>query len=197
VTSILASVGAAAIPHAGLVTMLIVLDTVGLPTSMIAVIFSVDWFLDRVRTMINVLGDAYGAGIVQHLSQHDLHPNRSPNPGGLDSNNSIDDVIDGDFPDKSECFPDKTEMKVEQSPIFHAVDTDRLLAGNSPPQQSRKISASSRGSEYDYRSSTRGSSDKLDYGYSTDKLDDNTTPYTTDVDADESSDEVARLTTYL
>jgi len=44
-TSILASVGAAAIPHAGLVTMLIVLDTVGLPTDMIALIFSVDWFL--------------------------------------------------------------------------------------------------------------------------------------------------------
>lgn len=71
-TSILASVGAAAIPHAGLVTMLIVLDTVGLPTDMIAIIFSVDWFLDRVRTMINVLGDAYGAGIVQHLSREDL-----------------------------------------------------------------------------------------------------------------------------
>ena len=44
-TSILASVGAAAIPHAGLVTMLIVLDTVGLPSDMIAVIFTVDWFL--------------------------------------------------------------------------------------------------------------------------------------------------------
>lgn len=71
-TSILASIGAAAIPHAGLVTMLIVLDTVGLPTDMVAVIFSVDWFLDRCRTMINVLGDAYGAGIVQHLSRADL-----------------------------------------------------------------------------------------------------------------------------
>ncbi|XP_057313469.1 excitatory amino acid transporter-like [Hydractinia symbiolongicarpus] len=71
-TSILASVGAAAIPHAGLVTMLIVLDTVGLPSDMVAVIFSVDWFLDRCRTMINVLGDAYGTGIVQHLSKADL-----------------------------------------------------------------------------------------------------------------------------
>ncbi|XP_057313739.1 excitatory amino acid transporter-like [Hydractinia symbiolongicarpus] len=71
-TSILASVGAAAIPHAGLVTMLIVLDTVGLPTDMVAVIFSVDWFLDRCRTMINVLGDSYGTGIVQHLSKADL-----------------------------------------------------------------------------------------------------------------------------
>ncbi|XP_057314298.1 excitatory amino acid transporter-like isoform X1 [Hydractinia symbiolongicarpus] len=71
-TSILASVGAAAIPHAGLVTMLIVLDTVGLPSDMVAVIFSVDWFLDRLRTTINVLGDAFGTGIVQHLSKADL-----------------------------------------------------------------------------------------------------------------------------
>ena len=44
-TSILASVGAAAIPHAGLVTMLIVLDTVGLPTEMVGIIFTVDWLL--------------------------------------------------------------------------------------------------------------------------------------------------------
>ncbi|XP_012555419.1 excitatory amino acid transporter isoform X1 [Hydra vulgaris] len=71
-TSILASIGAAAIPHAGLITMIIVLDTVGLPTDMVAVFFSVDWFLGRIRTMINVLGDAYGAGIVQHLSKNEL-----------------------------------------------------------------------------------------------------------------------------
>ena len=44
-TSILASVGAAAIPSAGLVTMLIVLDTVGLPTEMVGIIFTVDWLL--------------------------------------------------------------------------------------------------------------------------------------------------------
>lgn len=45
ITSTLASVGAAAVPHAGLVTMLIVLDTVGLPADYIGVIYSVDWFL--------------------------------------------------------------------------------------------------------------------------------------------------------
>jgi len=71
-TSILASVGAAAIPHAGLVTMLIVLETVGLPADLVPIIFTVDWFLDRVRTMINVYGDAVGTGIVQHLSKADL-----------------------------------------------------------------------------------------------------------------------------
>jgi len=72
ITSTLASVGAAAVPHAGLVTMLIVLDTVGLPTDYIGVIYAVDWFLDRCRTMANVMGDSIGAGIVQHLARDEL-----------------------------------------------------------------------------------------------------------------------------
>lgn len=71
-TSTLASIGAAGIPQAGLVTMLIVLQTIGLPEDAITLIIAVDWFLDRVRTTVNVLGDAFGAGIVAHLSKADL-----------------------------------------------------------------------------------------------------------------------------
>lgn len=56
-TSIVASVGAAGIPEAGLVTMALVFNAVGLDTGFIALIFSVDWFLDRCRTAINVMGD--------------------------------------------------------------------------------------------------------------------------------------------
>ena len=56
-TSILASVGAAGIPEAGLVTMTLVFTAVGLPTEHIALLLTVDWFLDRCRTTINVLGD--------------------------------------------------------------------------------------------------------------------------------------------
>lgn len=56
-TSILASVGAAGIPEAGLVTMTLVFTAVGLPTEYIALLLTVDWFLDRCRTTINVLGD--------------------------------------------------------------------------------------------------------------------------------------------
>jgi Na+/H+-dicarboxylate symporter len=56
-TSIVASVGAAGIPEAGLVTMTLVFTAVGLPTQYIAILLAVDWFLDRCRTMINVLGD--------------------------------------------------------------------------------------------------------------------------------------------
>jgi Na+/H+-dicarboxylate symporter len=56
-TSIVASVGAAGIPEAGLVTMTLVLTSVGLPTEYIAILITVDWFLDRCRTAINVMGD--------------------------------------------------------------------------------------------------------------------------------------------
>jgi Na+/H+-dicarboxylate symporter len=56
-TSIIASVGAAGIPEAGLVTMTLVLTSVGLPTEYVAILITVDWFLDRCRTTINVMGD--------------------------------------------------------------------------------------------------------------------------------------------
>ncbi len=56
-TSIAASVGAAGIPEAGLVTMTLVFKAVGLPIEYIAILLTVDWFLDRCRTTINVMGD--------------------------------------------------------------------------------------------------------------------------------------------
>lgn len=56
-TSVAASVGAAGIPEAGLVTMTLVFNAVGLPTEYIALLLTVDWFLDRCRTAINVMGD--------------------------------------------------------------------------------------------------------------------------------------------
>ncbi|XP_052416846.1 excitatory amino acid transporter 3 [Carassius gibelio] len=72
ITATVASIGAAGVPNAGLVTMVIVLTAVGLPASDVTLIIAVDWLLDRFRTMINVLGDAYGAGIVQKLSKREL-----------------------------------------------------------------------------------------------------------------------------
>ena len=56
-TSIIASVGAAGIPEAGIVTMTLVFSAVGLPIESIPLLLTVDWFLDRCRTTINVLGD--------------------------------------------------------------------------------------------------------------------------------------------
>ncbi|MGD9723665.1 MAG: dicarboxylate/amino acid:cation symporter [Pirellulales bacterium] len=56
-TSVVASIGAAGIPEAGLVTMTLVFEAVGLPREYIAMLLTVDWFLDRCRTAINVMGD--------------------------------------------------------------------------------------------------------------------------------------------
>jgi Na+/H+-dicarboxylate symporter len=56
-TSVMASVGAAGIPEAGLVTMTMVFNAVGLPLQFIPILLTVDWFLDRCRTAINVMGD--------------------------------------------------------------------------------------------------------------------------------------------
>ncbi len=65
VTATLAAIGAAGIPEAGLVTMLIVLNAVGLPIEYVGLILSVDWLLDRFRTAANVFGDSIGAAVVE------------------------------------------------------------------------------------------------------------------------------------
>jgi Na+/H+-dicarboxylate symporter len=65
VTATLAAIGAAGIPEAGLVTMIIVLNAVGLPVEYVGLILSVDWLLDRFRTTVNAFGDAVGAAVVE------------------------------------------------------------------------------------------------------------------------------------
>ncbi|MFQ6039786.1 MAG: dicarboxylate/amino acid:cation symporter [Candidatus Poribacteria bacterium] len=68
-TATLAAIGAAGIPEAGLVTMVIVLNAVGLPIEGISLILVIDWFLDRCRTTVNVWGDAVGAAVVEQLEK--------------------------------------------------------------------------------------------------------------------------------
>ncbi|EDW75701.1 uncharacterized protein Dwil_GK15079 [Drosophila willistoni] len=72
ITATAASIGAAGIPQAGLVTMVMVLDTVGLEPKDVSLIIAVDWLLDRFRTTINVMCDALGTILVNHLSKNDL-----------------------------------------------------------------------------------------------------------------------------
>ncbi|KAL2747955.1 excitatory amino acid transporter-like [Vespula maculifrons] len=71
-TATLASIGAASIPSAALISMLLISTTLGLPTDDISLLLAIDWILDRIRTSVNVLGDGYGAGIVYHLSKTEL-----------------------------------------------------------------------------------------------------------------------------
>ncbi|HKL77247.1 MAG TPA: dicarboxylate/amino acid:cation symporter [Gammaproteobacteria bacterium] len=69
VTATLAAIGAAGIPEAGLVTMVIVLNAVGLPLEGIGLLLAVDWLLDRFRTATNVWGDAVGAAVVDRFTR--------------------------------------------------------------------------------------------------------------------------------
>jgi len=69
--SIAVSIGAAGIPGGG-VMIIIVLQAVNLPLHDFGVIIAVEWLLDRFITTVNVLGDAMGTGIVEHLSRDDL-----------------------------------------------------------------------------------------------------------------------------
>jgi proton glutamate symport protein len=67
VTALLASVGAAGIPHAGLVMMIIILKTVGLPVEMQGIILAVDRVLDMCRTSVNVWSDSCGCAVVNRF----------------------------------------------------------------------------------------------------------------------------------
>ena len=63
-TSTLASIGAAAVPGAGMVMLVIVLSSIGIDPEGIALIFAVDRLLDMLRTVVNVTGDATVASVV-------------------------------------------------------------------------------------------------------------------------------------
>jgi len=78
VTATLAAVGAAGIPEAGLVTLVIVLKAVGLPLEGVGLILTVNWFLDRFRTMVNVWGDSVTASFVDWLVQRGIIKLDSP-----------------------------------------------------------------------------------------------------------------------
>ena len=67
VTALLASIGAAGIPHAGLVMMIVILQAVGLPIEMQGIILAVDRVLDMFRTSVNVWSDSCGCAVVESL----------------------------------------------------------------------------------------------------------------------------------
>ncbi|GCB66051.1 excitatory amino acid transporter 3 [Scyliorhinus torazame] len=112
VTATAASVGAAGVPQAGMVTMVIVLTAVGLPANDVTLIIAVDWLLDRFRTMVNVLGDSFGAGIVEKLSGKELQQ------GDVQSGMNI---VNPFALETSE----KDEAKIKESYINGAFDGDK------------------------------------------------------------------------
>ena len=57
-TTVLASIGTAAVPAAGIIMLIIILESVGVPSAGVALILGVDRILDMIRTTVNVTGDA-------------------------------------------------------------------------------------------------------------------------------------------
>ncbi len=70
-TAMMAAIGAPGIPSAGMVTMVMVLQSVGLPVEAIAILLPIDRILDTFRTMVNVEGDLIGSLVVQRWIQRD------------------------------------------------------------------------------------------------------------------------------
>ena len=68
-TALLASIGAAGIPHAGLVMMVIILQAVGLPVEMQGLIIAVDRVLDMCRTSVNVWSDSCGCAVIARFER--------------------------------------------------------------------------------------------------------------------------------
>ncbi|XP_031841588.1 excitatory amino acid transporter 3 [Nomia melanderi] len=59
-------IGAAGLPSGGYVMLIMVLNSVGIPAEDVSLIIAIDWFVDRIRTTMNIIADALGAGIINH-----------------------------------------------------------------------------------------------------------------------------------
>lgn len=71
-TSTAASVSSASVPSAALVLLLVVLSAIDAPVNDVSLLFAIDWFVDRIRTTNNMLGDCYAAAVVEQLSKKEL-----------------------------------------------------------------------------------------------------------------------------
>ncbi|XP_030383399.1 excitatory amino acid transporter isoform X2 [Scaptodrosophila lebanonensis] len=71
-TSTAASMSSASVPSAALVLLLVVLTAIDAPVQDVTLLFAVDWFVDRIRTTNNMLGDCYAAAVVEELSRKEL-----------------------------------------------------------------------------------------------------------------------------
>ncbi|MCL5028969.1 MAG: dicarboxylate/amino acid:cation symporter [Bacteroidetes bacterium] len=77
ITATLASIGTAPVPGVGIIMLIIILKSVGIPEEGIALIMGVDRILDMCRTITNVTGDAAGAVIIASSEKEILHPDLS------------------------------------------------------------------------------------------------------------------------
>lgn len=96
-TAVLASIGTAAVPGAGLIMLAMVLTSVGLPVEGIALIIGIDRLLDMTRTMVNTTGDLACALYVTESEQRkgevftDIYDENNPNNTKVSADDLVDD----------------------------------------------------------------------------------------------------------
>jgi Na+/H+-dicarboxylate symporter len=71
--AMLGAIGAPGMPSVGMLSVVLVLESVGLPTAAIALLLPIDRLLDTVRTAVNVQGDMVGSLVVQKLTSKNAH----------------------------------------------------------------------------------------------------------------------------
>jgi len=115
ITATLAAIGAAGVPEAGLITISIVLTAVGLPLDNIGLLLTIDWFLDRLRTSVNVMGDSFGCAVIDHYEKDKIGQDLTQtayapeNESGLTGEGDNDD--DGEEGDDIESGGPTTKRK--------------------------------------------------------------------------------------
>lgn len=73
ILSTVSSMGAAPVPQAGLVLLIAIIESLGIPLgSVFSLIMAVDWLYDRPETMVNICGDSFAAGIMHHYLHEDF-----------------------------------------------------------------------------------------------------------------------------
>jgi len=87
----LAGIGIAAVPDAGLISLALVLATVGLPGELLGLLLTVDWFLSRCRAMTNVASDMVVAVLLDHFEQE---PAEEMTTGPTSQNEAGPDVVE-------------------------------------------------------------------------------------------------------
>jgi Na+/H+-dicarboxylate symporter len=136
ITATLASIGASSIPSSGLIMLTMILTSLGVNTRHIALLWAIDWLLDRFRTVVNVVGDSIGCAVVQKLCWKEL------TDGSFDTR-SMDKSMDNTVANSTELSnagvsgtilvtPGKNVSDVERNGLMHGYVTEVQTLVNSP-----------------------------------------------------------------